>query len=86
MLNGSGIRINKLSYKRKEIEREEYSCTQGCSSPSFFVSGRQAKYAENNPCHSIVTATVTALSQPPDRVCNAEACGARIRELRKKIN
>ena len=44
MLNGSGIRINKLSYKRKEIEREEYSCTQGCSSPSFFVSGRQAKY------------------------------------------
>ena len=52
MLNGSGIRINKLSYKRKEIEREEYSCTQGCSSPSFFVSGRQAKYAENNPCHS----------------------------------
>ena len=63
MLNGSGIRINKLSYKRKEIEREEYSCTQGCSSPSFFVSGRQAKYAENNPCHSIVTTTVTALSQ-----------------------
>ena len=61
MLNGSGIRINKLSYKRKEIEREEYSCTQGCSSPSFFVSGRQAKYAENNPCHSIVTTTVTAL-------------------------
>ena len=52
MLNGSGIRINKLSYKRKEIEREEYSCTQGCSSPSSFVSGRQAKYAENNPCHS----------------------------------
>jgi hypothetical protein len=65
MLNGSGIRINKLSYKRKEIEREEYSCTQGCSSPSFFVSGRQAKYAENNPCHSIVTATVTALSLLP---------------------
>lgn len=23
MLNGSGIRINKLSYKRKEIERED---------------------------------------------------------------
>lgn len=67
MLNGSGIRINKLSYKRKEIEREEYSCTQGCSSPSFFVSGRQAKYAENNPCHSIVTATVTALSQSQNK-------------------
>ena len=55
MLNGSGIRINKLSYKRKEIEREEYSCTQGCSSPFFLFQVDKRNMLKIIP--------VTALSQ-----------------------